>query len=96
MKTATTKPAAKPAQVRTFADDQRSNPGLHNLYVRGAYEDLKIVHAALEKLNARSRVPASIMADALHTAMQKEIERSAAYFEAAALLFANLSPPQEE
>lgn len=88
---------AKTEKVREFEEDhRRTNPGLHNLYVRGAYEDLRIVRACLDELEARSRVPASIMAGALHEAMQKEIERSAAFFEAAALLFTGLRPTGED
>jgi hypothetical protein len=82
--------------IRTFHCDQRNNPSAHNFAVCGAYEDLKIVREALTALEDRSRIPASIMASALHEAMQKEIEEDAAYFEAAALLFAGLEPPKEE
>lgn len=81
--------------IRKFDRDNRDNAGLHNLYVRGAYEDLQIVRECLDRLNERSRVPASIMAAALHTAMQKEINEDAAFFEAAGLLFAGLEPPKD-
>jgi len=93
MKTTTTK---EQAQVRTFKCDERNNPELHNLHVCGAYGDLKIVQQALRELEERGRVPASVMAGALHAAMVKEIENDAAYFEAAALLFAGLAPTDDE
>jgi hypothetical protein len=82
--------------VRGFASDFRTtNPALHNLYVRGAYEDLHLAKEAIAALEARLRVPASIMAAALRQAMVEEIESDAAFFEAAALLFAGLKPPPE-
>lgn len=84
-----------PQTIRTFSNDHRDNPGLHNLYVRGAYEDLRIAKAACDALSDRSRVPATIMAGALFKAMQEETITSAAAFEAAALLFAQLDPPEE-
>lgn len=89
-------PEPKPVeQIRTFADDWRvKNPKLHNFYVRGAYEDLKIAEEAARTLEARARVPCAIMAGALRQAMREEIERSAAFFEAAALLFAGHTPPK--
>lgn len=90
-----TKPAKKQEAVRAFDCDHRAdNPALHNLYVEGAYEDLAIVREALDRMNERSRVPMTLMAGALHEAMQREVARDAAYFEAAALLFAGLEPPR--
>lgn len=84
----------KAKAIRTFLDDHRDNPGLHNLHVCGAYEDLLVVKRCIDELTERSRVSASIMAGVLHEAMQKEIEQSVAFFEAAALLFAGLEPPE--
>jgi len=90
-------PTRKPEAVRAFREDHRTtNPGLHNLYVRGAYEDLRLAKAAIEAFHDRSRLPAFAMAAALHKAMVEEIEHSAAFFEAAALLFAGLNPPAEQ
>lgn len=80
--------------IRTFQQDHRDNPALHNLYVRGAWEDLNIAKEACDRLWDQSRVPASIMAGALFKAMAEEITSSAAAFEAAALLFAGLEPPK--
>lgn len=90
-------PAAPPVeQIRTFHTDHRAtNPKLHNHYVRSAYEDLKIAEEAARTLEARSRVPCAAMAGALRQAMREEIEDNAAFFEAAALLFAGLEPPKE-
>src|SRR5512143_3841206 len=89
-------PEKKPETVREFDDDFRAiNPRLHNHYVREAYEDLRLAKEAINALYKRSRVPASAMAEALHHAMVEEIERDAAFFEAAALLFAGLKPPAE-
>lgn len=89
---------AKPVEkIRAFTNDFRqSNPKLHNFYVRGAYEDLRLAREVIEALNSRSRVPAGAMAAALRQAMVAEIEQDAAFFEAAALLFAGLEPPKEE
>jgi hypothetical protein len=83
-------------QIRTFENDHRNNAKLHNLHVRGVYEDLRIAFEAARALEERSRLPAGAMAFALREAMRAEIERSAASFEAAALLFAGLEPPKED
>jgi len=66
------------------------------MYVRGAYADLQIVSRAIAELEERSRVPAMMMAGVLREAMQEQIKENAAFFEAAALLFAGLDPPKEE
>lgn len=84
-------------KIRTFVNDWRvKNPALHNYHVRGAYEDLKIIEEAARTLEARARVPCSAVAAALRQAMREEIEQDAAFFEAAALLFAGLELPKAE
>jgi hypothetical protein len=96
-------PAPKPGpSIRTFAEDWRAqpSPSLHNHRVRSAYEDLKIAQKAITQLEDCGHFSASLVAtkavvEAIRTAMQHEIERSAAFFEAAALLFAGLEPPKE-
>ncbi len=88
--------ARTPTQpIRTFESDHRDNPNLHNMFVREAYEDLRIVREVLDRLADRSRVSASLMAGTLYKAMQEEIEQDAAFFEAAGLLFAGLEPLPE-
>lgn len=88
------KPEPQVEKVRTFRNDFRvSNPKLHNFYVRGAYQDLKIATDAAHALEGRSRTSCLAMAGALCQAMREEIESDAAFFEAAALLFAGLDPP---
>jgi hypothetical protein len=82
--------------IRTFIRDDRANSRLHNMYVAWAYRDLKIASEAVQALRDQNRVSASCMAGALHAAMQTEVVRSAAHFEAAALLFAGLEPPKVE
>ncbi|MDE2099642.1 MAG: hypothetical protein KGL39_20485 [Patescibacteria group bacterium] len=79
-----------------FQSDNRDNPGLHRLHVRWAYENLRIAKDAIDALNDRSQVSATIMAGALNDAMQVEIKRDAACFEAAALLFAGLEPEPDD
>lgn len=81
--------------IRTFEVDWRNNPKLHNLYVRGAYTDLSIAKNAICALRERSRTSAHAMAQVLQEAMVAEIVRDAAFFEAAALLFAELPPPKD-
>ena len=81
------------ADARTFENDCRENPSLQAHYVRTAYEDLKVVQDCLERLSVSRMLSMMDMQNALREAMQKEILRSSAHFEAAALLFAGLTPP---
>lgn len=89
-------PAPTAERIRTFHTDHRAtNPKLHNYYVREAYLDLKLARDAAGTLEDRARVSCTAMAGALRQAMREEIEDNAAFFEAAALLFAGLEPSKE-
>lgn len=82
--------------LRAFLSDFRqSNPNLHHLYVRWAYENLSLARRAAEELEARSQWPPSLWANNLRDSMREQIESDAAYFEAAAMLFAGIEPPEE-
>lgn len=76
--------------MRTFIRDHRDNPELHKLYVSYALEQLSVIQEFLETMGEFSRVSASILASSLQQAMQQEIMQDAAWFEAAALLFARV------
>lgn len=82
--------------VRVFEQDHRtSKPGLHNLHVRWAYEELKYARDAIDQLYGFSRFPASHWAAALQTQVRESILKDAAFFEAAALLYADVELPPE-
>jgi hypothetical protein len=81
--------------IRAFQIDNRDNPELHNMHVHWACQTLKIAHDAIESLMSLHRCSAISIASALATVMKEEIARDAAFFEAAALLFASLEPPKQ-
>lgn len=74
--------------VRTFKNDHRHKPGLHKLYVDWALEDLRICRDAMLELMGQSRWPANDIATAMWDRVRQTIREDAAWFEAAALLFA--------
>lgn len=76
-------------KVRTFENDHRENPGLHQLYVNWAREDISIARDMCRQLWDQSRWSASLIASAAWAQVQKLIETDAAWFEAAALEFAS-------
>lgn len=82
------------AKIREFISDNRANPELHNLHVRWHYELLCEVAKFREKLSASSLVPAAVLDGVILEWLQDEIQRDAATFEAAALVFAALPPPE--
>lgn len=75
--------------LRKFQSDHRDKPKLHQRYVAYALEELRLAQEAYNNLTALSRVSASAIANALWNQVQDEILNDAAWFEAAALLFAH-------
>ncbi len=91
---ATTLPLDTPETLRTFSIDHRSNPRLHNFYVRTAFDFLTDVDKAIKILSDRHTgnchyhdMLGSIYANRLY-----QIENDAAMFEAAALVSAGIAP----
>ena len=76
------------AGERSFSDDHRHNPALHKLYTAWALHDLEILQRFLGEMNDCSRWPMSRLSHILQEEMGKEVLSNAAWFEAAALLFA--------
>lgn len=75
-----------------FTEDHRtSNPGLHNLYVGYALETMEACERFLEELNGHSRITSSIIAGDVYSNIRSECERSAAWFEAAAIRYARIN-----
>ena len=73
-----------------FAIDNRDNPGLHRLYVGYAYEDLTEMMQFVENMLAFSRVNAMLTASLIQQEIQRLVKEDAAYFEAAAMLYAHI------
>lgn len=78
------------------SDHRATNPGLHALYVRYAYEELRMADAFVADMFELSRVSASIIASKTWEQCQEEILRDAAWFEAAALLKAGVELPEKQ
>lgn len=75
----------------TFDVDYRvEKPGLHQLYLKNAIEELLVIQDFVNTMNDFSRVSASIFISHLWQEVQKEIMRDAAWFEAAALIHAKV------
>jgi hypothetical protein len=73
--------------MRTFEIDHRNNTGLHRLYVRYALEELAVLEEALKELDAFSRWSACVFSQAIREQIQSNVEKEAAWFEAAALRY---------
>lgn len=77
-------------------DFRQSNPKLHALHVRYAYEDLQLINQFLDHCNSISRVSIAQLASEIHLFRQHYIIESAAYQEAAWMLMAGIDLPREE
>lgn len=84
------------AGIRIFSQDHRANPKLHKLYIAWALHDLEILQRFLEEMREVSRWPMSHLAHVLQSALGEEILNDAAWFEAAALLFARVDTSEYE
>jgi hypothetical protein len=74
-----------------FIEDHRTtNPGLHNLHVGYALETLEVCERFLEELNGHSRISSSLICGDIYRHIREECERSAAWFEAAAIRYARI------
>lgn len=79
---------------RTFEIDHRDKPGLHDLYVGYAREEIRIIKTCCDDLVSLSRWPASIIASNLWEMVRNNVATDAAWFEAAALEFAEFETPK--
>jgi hypothetical protein len=78
--------------IRSFiVDHRRINPDLHNLCVTLAYRDLSSMQDIIVRLRG-SGEPNQKTDEELTKCIQQKVTSDAAYFEAAALLFAELDP----
>lgn len=75
--------------------DHSNNPKLHALYVRYAYEELRILLSARDELTALSRVTATLAAGVINTEVQKLIAEDTAFRDAASLFITGAKPEPE-
>lgn len=76
-------------------DFRQSNPKLHKLYVRWAYETLSVANDAAQQLFDMNKVDASIIAGDINKHIRNLVKENAAYAEAAAMLYAGILLPLE-
>lgn len=76
--------------MRQFIVDHRDNEKLHALYVQYAGEILSEAKEFVDAMYQRSQFTSSILGSAVVCEMQKLILKDAAFFEAAALLYAHI------
>lgn len=76
--------------MRQFMVDHRDNEKLHALYVQWAKETLSEAKEFIDSMYERSQYTSSILGSVVLCEMQKLILKDAAFFEAAALLYAHI------
>jgi hypothetical protein len=79
--------------VLSFQIDHRDNPGLHNLYVGYAMEELEVIEQFIHEMEQFSRVTASILAGGLKEKVAEQCKLDAAWFEAAGRRYAWMANP---